>query len=117
VLFRSTKTLLIGALIILFPVALVMLQPDTGSALAFFALVFVFYREGYVGNTLLLLGGLAILLFISALLINQWIIISILALIAGLFIYLLRKKRKYIINVGLLFLGCSVYVLCVDYAY
>ena len=113
----NTKTLLIGALIILFPVALVMLQPDTGSALAFFALVFVFYREGYVGNTLLLLGGLAILLFISALLINQWIIISILALIAGLFIYLLRKKRKYIINVGLLFLGCSVYVLCVDYAY
>src|SRR5690606_4651568 len=56
----NSKTLLIGALIVLFPVALVMLQPDTGSALAFFALIFVFYREGYVGNTFLLLGGLAI---------------------------------------------------------
>jgi len=77
----------------------------------------VFYREGYVGNTLLLLGGLAILLFISALLVNQWIIISILALVTGLLIYSIRKKRKYIINVGILFLACSVYVLCVDYAY
>ncbi|WP_394344140.1 rod shape-determining protein RodA [Sphingobacterium phlebotomi] len=113
----STKTLLIGALIVLLPVALVMLQPDTGSALAFFALIFVFYREGYVGNTLLLLGGLAILLFILALLVNQWVIIGILAVIAGLLIYSLRKKRKYIINVGVLFLACSVYVLCVDYAY
>ncbi len=113
----NIKTLLIGALIVLLPVALVMLQPDTGSALAFFALIFVFYREGYVGNTLLLLGGLAILLFISALLVNQWVIIGILALIAGLLIYSLRKKRKYIINVGILFLACSIYVLCVDYAY
>nr|WP_317171019.1 rod shape-determining protein RodA [Sphingobacterium arenae] len=113
----NIKTLFIGALIVLLPVALVMLQPDTGSALAFFALIFVFYREGYVGNTLLLLGGLAILLFISALLVNQWIIISILALVTGLLIYSIRKKRKYIINVGILFLACSVYVLCVDYAY
>jgi len=113
----NIKTLFIGALIVLLPVALVMLQPDTGSALAFFALIFVFYREGYVGNTLLLLGGLAILLFISALLVNQWIIISVLTLVAGLLIYSLRKKRKYIINVGILFLACSVYVLCVDYAY
>src|SRR5690606_8591548 len=32
----NSKTLLIGTLIVLFPVALVMLQPDTGSALAFF---------------------------------------------------------------------------------
>ncbi|MCC2598528.1 rod shape-determining protein RodA [Sphingobacterium sp. FBM7-1] len=113
----NSKTLLIGALIVLFPVALVMLQPDTGSALAFFALIFVFYREGYVGNTFLLLGGLAILLFVLALLVNQWIIIGILTLIAGFLIYSLRKKRKYILNVGILFVASCIYVLCVDYAY
>lgn len=113
----NTKTLLIGAAIVLFPVALVMFQPDMGSALTFFALIFVFYREGYVGNTILLLGGLAILLFVLALLINQWAIIGVLALIAGFFIYSLRKKRKYIINIGMLFLACSTYVLSVDFAY
>lgn len=94
-----------------------MLQPDTGSALAFFALVFVFYREGYVGNTLLILGGLAILLFVMALLINQWLLIGLLLAIAAIFAFVLRKKRKYLINIGVLFLACSVYVLCVDFAY
>ena len=113
----NKKTLIIGALIVLFPVALVMLQPDTGSALAFFALILVFYREGYVGNALLILGGLAIFLFVMALLINQWILIGILLVICGLFAYNLRKKRKYLINLGILFAACSVYVLCVDFAY
>lgn len=113
----NKKTLIIGALIVLFPVTLVMLQPDTGSALAFFALILVFYREGYVGNALLILGGLAIFLFVMALLINQWILIGILLVICGLFAYNLRKKRKYLINLGILFAACSVYVLCVDFAY
>lgn len=113
----NIKTLLIGAMIVLLPVTLVMFQPDMGSALTFFALIFVFYREGYVGNTLLLLGGLAILLFVLALLINQWAIIGVLVLIAAFFIFSLRKKRKYVINISLLFLACSVYVLSVDFAY
>src|SRR5690606_24913830 len=81
------------------------------------ALIFVFYREGYVGNTFLLLGGLAILLFVLALLVNQWIIIGILTLIAGFLIYSLRNKRKYILNVGILFVASCIYVLCVYYAY
>ncbi|WDF70144.1 rod shape-determining protein RodA [Sphingobacterium oryzagri] len=113
----NPKTLGIGAMIVLFPVALVMLQPDTGSALAFFALIFVFYREGYVGNAALLLGGLAILLFILALLVNQWLLIGLLLAVAGLIAFILRKKRKHLITIGALFLSCSVYVLCVDFAY
>ncbi|KGE13307.1 rod shape-determining protein RodA [Sphingobacterium deserti] len=113
----NLRTLGIASLIVFFPVMLVMLQPDTGSALAFFSLVFVFYREGYVGNTLLILGGLAILLFVMALLINQWVIIGILLLLAAIFAFVLRKKRKHLINIGALFLASSVFVLCVDFAY
>src|SRR5690606_13319504 len=71
----NLKTLIAGASIILVPVLLVLLQPDTGSALAFFALVFVFYREGYISGPWLLLGGLAILLFVLTLAFNQWAII------------------------------------------
>lgn len=113
----SFKALLIGASIVLFPVFLVMLQPDTGSALAFFSLIFVFYREGYVGTKLLIFGGLAILLFILALLINQWILIGIIAAICVLFIFLLGKKRKYIIDLSIIFAVASVFVMSVDFAY
>lgn len=113
----NLKTLFIGAAIVLFPVALVMLQPDTGSALAFFSLIFVFYREGYVGNGLLILIVLAIILFVLALLVNQWILIGAILLICGFFAFNLRKKRKNLINIGLFFLLSSTYILCVDFAY
>ncbi|MBE8722424.1 rod shape-determining protein RodA [Sphingobacterium pedocola] len=113
----NKKTLFVGACIVLFPVALVMLQPDTGSALAFFSLIFVFYREGFVSNLFLILAALAILLFVLALLINQWILIGIIALTAAFFIFLFRKRRKNIINIAVLFIASSVYILGVDFAY
>ncbi len=113
----NMKTLIIGACIVLFPVALVMLQPDTGSALAFFSLIFVFYREGYVSTSLLVIAGLAIFLFVLALLVNQWILIGCLALICGFFAFMMRKKRKNLINMLILFVVSSLYVLSVDFAY
>lgn len=113
----NLKTLFFGSLIVLFPVMLVMLQPDTGSALAFFALIFVFYREGYVGTQVLVIGGLAIVLFLLALLFNQWLLIGVLAATAGLFMFLLRRKRKNLINIAILFIASSTYILCVDFAY
>ncbi len=113
----NMKTLFIGACIVLFPVGLVMLQPDTGSALAFFSLVFVFYREGYLSTGFLIIGGLAIFLFVLALLINQWVIIGVIALLCGFLAFMMRKKRKNVINMALLFVLSSVYVLCVDFAY
>ncbi len=114
----NITTLLIGCSIVLFPVFLVMLQPDTGSALAFFSLIFVFYREGYVSTKFMVLGGLAIVLFVFALLVpNEWILIGIIAIISAIALYVNRQKRKHIINICLLFLASMVYVLCVDFAY
>ncbi len=114
----NMQSLLVGASIVLFPVFLVMLQPDTGSAMAFFSLIFVFYREGYVSTNFMILGGLAIVLFVLALLVpNEWILIGVLALIFGLAIYINRQKRKHIINFSVLLLVSTVYVLSVDFVY
>lgn len=113
----SLKTLGIGACLVLLPVALVLLQPDTGSALAFFALVFVFYREGYISGTWMLFGGLAILLFVLALVLNQWVVIGLIALLGGGAIYLYRKKRKIIGNTLLIMAFSTLYVLSVDFMY
>lgn len=114
----NLKTLFIGACIVLLPVFLVMLQPDTGSALAFFSLILVFYREGYVSTTFLSLIGLAILLFVMALLVpNEWVLIAGLALVFGLVAFIMRRRRKYMLNVLVLFVASVIYVLCVDFAY
>jgi len=114
----SRGTLLTGAAIVLFPVFLVQMQPDTGSALVFFSLIIVFYREGYVSTLFLVLIGLAMLFFLLALLVeNQWMLIGGLFLLCAMFAYKTRKRRKAVLNTGLFFAVCSLYVLSVDFAY
>lgn len=113
----NLKTLVAGAAIIALPVVLVLLQPDTGSALAFFALVFVFYREGYISGPWMLFGALAIMLFVLTLAFNQWAVIAGVALVVGLAIYYFRKKRKIITSLVALFVIATAYVLCVEFVY
>jgi rod shape determining protein RodA len=48
------RSRVISGIIILAPVALIMLQPDTGTALVSGAFILVLYREGLSGNVLLL---------------------------------------------------------------
>lgn len=111
------KTLFIGVCIVLLPVLLVMLQPDAGSAMVFSSLIFVFYREGYVGNNILVIIGLAILLFILALLYNEWVLVGVLGIVSVLLFFFLGKKRKYLLNLLVFFFISSIYVFTVDYSF
>jgi len=113
----NIKTLLLGILILLVPVVLIMLQPDTGSALTFFALVFVFYREGYVPGQFLAFAFICIVLFIFTLLFSQWYIIGTIAILCALGAYLFRRSRKAISSAVLFFIVTTAFVLSVDFAY
>jgi len=113
----NLKTLIGGAAIVALPVVLVLLQPDTGSALAFFALVFVFYREGYISGPWMLFGALAILLFVLTLAFNQWAVIAGVAIFIGLGIYYFRKKRKLMTSLAAMFFIAAAYILCVEFVY
>ncbi len=79
---KSFNTFLISAAIIFGPVLLIMLQPDTGSALVFFAFILPLYREGFSGAILIICITL-IVLSLLVLLLEAWIILMILSL-AGL---------------------------------
>ncbi|QNL47676.1 rod shape-determining protein RodA [Olivibacter sp. SDN3] len=113
----NTGTLLVGTIILLVPIILIMLQPDTGSALTFFALVLVFYREGYVSGQLLAFAFVCIVLFILTLLFSQWYIIGILASLCALGAYLFKRSRKAIPSAVILFVASTLFVLSVDFAY
>ena len=77
--------------ILLIPALLVVPQPDPGSALVFFALVFVLFREGFSVN-IFWLGLYAILLFISVLKWGvNWSIGTI--LVCGIFCSLFKPKK------------------------
>jgi cell division protein FtsW (lipid II flippase) len=64
----DTRSRVISAAIILFPVALIMLQPDTGTSLVSGAFILVLYREGLSGNVLLLAILAAVLSVLSLIL-------------------------------------------------
>lgn len=94
--------------IILLPAVLIIPQPDPGSALVFFSLAFVIFREGlplyYLGIALL-----AILTFIATLMFGTiWVIIFI-ALI--LIIFFLLKKKKFRVPIFPLSLGVLATIL------
>jgi rod shape determining protein RodA len=90
---KKRKDQFYGFLIILIPAILIIPQPDPGSALVFFALIFVLFREGlplfYLGIALL-----AMLVFIATLMYGTiWVGIG-LALIIALFLLLKRASFK-----------------------
>ncbi|TFG75877.1 MAG: rod shape-determining protein RodA [Flavobacteriales bacterium] len=87
---KRRKDQLYAFLIILIPVLLIIPQPDPGSALVFFALVFVLFREG-LPLFYLLLGFLLVLVFVTTLKFGTIWVTIFLTLIITLF-FLLKKK-------------------------
>ncbi|HLT41822.1 MAG TPA: rod shape-determining protein RodA [Sphingobacteriaceae bacterium] len=113
----NSKSLLYGALIVLIPVGLIMLQPDVGSAVTFTALIFVFYREGYVSGNFLLFGLLCIALFVFTLLFAEVYVIGVIAVVSIIAAYLNRKYRKKVLGSIIFFITTSIFVLAVDFAF
>lgn len=90
---KNRKDQYYSFLIILIPAFLIIPQPDPGSALVFFSLIFVLFREGlplfYLGLALL-----AVVVFITTLMFGTiWVGIA-LALIIALFLLLKRASFK-----------------------
>lgn len=95
---KKFKHLALAGIIILVPPFLILLQPDLGSTLIYFAFIFVLFREGFSANIMLMIAAL-MFLFFATLMMDKALILLILV-IAGLIIYLLsvRSFRKTAIN-------------------
>jgi rod shape determining protein RodA len=133
----DTRSRVISTAIILFPVTLIMLQPDTGTALVSGAFILVLYREGLSGNVLLL-GILAAVLSILSLILKessfdlpftdkvltgQYFLFALITVFTVLAWWLVRnlvvkrmRKRLYgLILVG--FISSAAFIGSVDYAF
>ncbi len=113
---QEIRTQLVAAFIILIPTALILLQPDAGSALTFSSLILVLYREGLSGY-FLVIEGLSILLFILTVLYNKYYVLAGVLALAGLLIYQFRKNRQMITVFGAGVIFSILFVFSVDFAY
>ena len=91
---KDKTTLRIALAIFLVPMALILLQKDTGSALVFLSFSLVLYREGLSGIWFIM-ALCAIIIFILTLYFGSVWVSSIFAGIALLF-YLVSSRRKYL---------------------
>lgn len=116
--FKKWRTRISAVAVIMIPMLLILLQNDTGSALVFCSFVFVLFREG-MSSYILIIGACCILLFILALLVNQFLLIGIyftLILLAFLFLKKRIKKINIFLFIGI-FLGASLFTLAVDFVF
>lgn len=88
------------------PIILILLQKDTGTALVFLVFVLVLYREGLSG-VVLVVAGLAILLFVLTMLVPLPILLPVLSVIALLVTWFYQRTLKFFyggsIMLGILF--------------
>lgn len=116
---QKRKNQIVAITLILIPMALVLLQNDTGSAIVFVSFILVLYREGLPGAGWVMVAGVtAILLFVFTLVWSQktmYIILGSLTLLAV--IYYLATKKKGIAKMLAVFAFMFVFVFSVDYAF
>ena len=113
---QDLRTQAVCAIILLIPMGLIMLQPDTGSALVFGSLIFVLYRDGLSGY-FLIIGDILIVLFVLSLLISKLYLLLGLVAICVLLIYNYKKNRAFITTVVSGFIISVIFIFCVDFAY
>jgi rod shape determining protein RodA len=114
---KRRKDQLYAFLIIFLPAILIIPQPDPGSALVFFSLVFVLFREG-IPLFYLALGLLAVVIFITTLMFGTiWVAIGLALLI--ILIFLLKKSRVRIpmLSVIGLFAAAILFSLSVNFVF
>ncbi len=107
---------LIAFAIIAFPVMLIMMQPDAGSAMIFAAFFLVLYREGLPG-WYLFTGAVAIALFLLALLVKPYFLVGIALVIIIVQYVLTRRAFRNPVLSALIFVGIAGFVFSVDYVY
>ncbi len=103
-------------LIVFLPIMLILPQPDPGSALIYTIFLVVLYREGlpawYIWT-----GFIAIVVFMMALIVDTWIIITLASVITAIVYFRSRIANRNIIMSAIVVALISGFVFSVDYVF
>ena len=112
--FSKLKTQMIAYAMVLFPMMLVLLQGDAGSALVFLVFILVFYREGMSGS-ILLIGLGAVVLFLLTLYFSKWYVIIGLTVAIVVLFFFIERTKKNIWKLVAVFTISAMFVFSVDF--
>jgi len=110
------RSFFIAVAIIGFPMLLIMLQPDVGSTLVFYSLIFVLYREG-LSPYFLVISALFIVLFLTSILFSPLYVIAAISILSLLMLLLFRKNRRLVATILTVLAICIAFVFSVKFIY
>ncbi len=110
------RPFLTAAAIIGIPMVLILLQPDMGSTLVFYSLIFVLYREG-LSPYFLVVSALFIALFLTSILYSPLYVIAVMLAITLLVVLLFRRNRKVVMTMLTGLVICVAFVFSVKFIY
>ncbi len=113
---KEFKDQLKGFVIIGIPIVLILLQPDPGSALVYFAFIFPMYREG-LHFIYLLLGFFASFLFILTLVFDPPVVIAATLFIALILFFKNKKRKPNLLKYIVISAACIGFSLSVDFVF
>jgi len=109
--YRSVLKIII---IICLPPALIVLQPDMGSAMVFAAFIIVIYREGF-SFVLMVTGILFILLFLASLLVDKLVILLGLTVLGLIIYWFISRQPRQVLRAILVLVVISSVVYLANY--
>lgn len=110
------KSFLIALAIIGFPMALILLQPDMGSTLVFYSLIFVLFREG-LSPYFLVISALFIVLFLASILYSPIVVVAVISGLTLILLLLLRKNKRLMVTLFTGLVICVAFVFSVKFIY
>jgi len=113
---KDFKDQLKAFVIIGVPIVLILLQPDPGSALVYFAFIFPMYREG-LHFIYLLLGFFAAFLFVITLAFDPLLVIAATLIIAFILFFKNKKKKPNLLKYIVISAACIGFSLSVDFVF
>ncbi|MEY3965415.1 MAG: hypothetical protein RL263_584 [Bacteroidota bacterium] len=119
--FSGWKNVTYSIGIFLFPVILILLQNDTGSALVYFSFFLVLYREGMPGYIIILafwMGLLAILSIVfQGLEISSYYLVGTILGVGSIAVYFARKSRQWVVLITFIAVSSAVFSTIVGIVY
>lgn len=108
--FHTLRHRIIGACLALVPALFIILQQETGLALVYFSFFLVMYREG-LPNVILIIGFSLIILTLTTLLVDRWVLFGVITFIAVAGGYLIRRELKRDATVRVLLIGTWLFCI------
>lgn len=101
--------------VLLLPVILIILQPDTGTAMVYFAMLLMFYREGLPSYYFVFGFGFIVITLLALGVENNLYLAGAIAVIVLIFIFLGKRTWQRAVAFSLIGLGLIAFIYSLDF--